>query len=86
MGELGDIYQNINKSPIINTGISSGMPVSRERDPKSIKLENDVTQQMADLLHQELPKEEPKKVDKGPEVRPISFEDALKELRDMSQS
>tara|TARA_R110001606_G_scaffold23706_1_gene79413 strand:+ start:430 stop:684 length:255 start_codon:yes stop_codon:yes gene_type:complete len=81
---LEDVYQNnINKSPIIQTGISSGMPVSRERDPKLVKLENDVTQQMAELLYNELPKEEIKHVDKGPEVRPISFEDALKELRDM---
>ena len=38
---------------------------------------------MAELLYNELPKEEVKQVDKGPEVRPISFEDALKELRDM---
>ena len=29
-------------------------------------------------------KEEVKQVDKGPEVRPISFEDALKELRDLT--
>ena len=33
--DLGNIYQNnINKNPIHNTGISSSMPVSRERDPK----------------------------------------------------
>jgi hypothetical protein len=83
--DLGDIYQNnINKNPIHNTGISSSMPVSRERDPKLVKLENDVNKQMSDLLNQDLPKEENKPVEKLPEIKHVSFEDALKELRDLT--
>ena len=83
--DLGDIYQNnINKNPIHNTGISSGMPVSRERDPKLVKLENDVNQQMSDLLKKDLPKEETKPVEQLPEIKHVSFEDALKELSDLT--
>jgi len=36
---LEDIYQhNVNKTSINQTGISSGMPATRERDPQQVKL------------------------------------------------
>ena len=35
---LEDIYQqNVNKNPINQAGISSGIPATRERDPQLIK-------------------------------------------------
>lgn len=75
---LEDIYQNnINKNPINQAGISSGMPATRERDPQQIKLEQDVFAKMRSVIPQ------PKKEDvKSPveNVQSIGLEQALKEL------
>ena len=53
---LGDAYNNVNKNPIYSSGISTGTPVTRERDPKSIKLEQDVFSKMQQVVSK--PKEE----------------------------
>lgn len=75
---LEDIYQNnINKNPINQAGISSGMPATRERDPQQVKLEQDVFAKMRSVIPQ------PKKEDvKSPveNVQSIGLEQALKEL------
>jgi len=58
---LGDIYQNnVNKNPINQAGISSGIPASRERDPNQVKLENDVFAKMQAAIPR------PKKEEKNP--------------------
>jgi len=81
---LGDIYQNnVNKNPINQAGISSGIPASRERDPNQVKLENDVFAKMQAAIPQ------PKKEEKTqPEVniQPVGLEQALKELLDGVES
>ncbi len=81
---LGDIYQNnVNKNPINQAGISSGIPASRERDPNQVKLENDVFVQMQAAIPR------PKKEEKTqPEVniQPVGLEQALKELLDGVES
>jgi|TARA_E500000318_G_scaffold91558_2_gene89827 hypothetical protein len=75
---LEDIYHhNVNKNPINQAGISSGIPATRERDPQSIKLEQDVFAQMRSALPQ------PKKEDKTEpqiNVQTVGLEQALKEL------
>jgi len=75
---LGDIYQNnINKNPINQAGISSGIPATRERDPQQVKLEQDVFAKMRSVIPQ------PKKEDVNSpivNVQPIGLEQALKEL------
>lgn len=75
---LEDIYQNnINKNPINQAGISSGIPATRERDPQQVKLEQDVFAKMRSVIPQ------PKKEDvKSPveNVQSIGLEQALKEL------
>lgn len=81
---LGDIYQNnVNKKIIPNTGMSSSMPVSRERDPTQIKLEQDVFAKINDAVKKVEPAKQP--IPKM-EVKHYSLEDALKELRDICQS
>ena len=75
---LEDIYQkNINKNPINQAGISSGIPVTRERDPQSIKLEQDVFTRMAEISQP--PKESKKEIPKI-NVRQVGLEQAMKEL------
>ena len=79
---LEDIYQrNVNKNPINQAGISSGIPATRERDPQSIKLEQDVFAQMKSVLPQ------PKKED-TPEINlnHVGLEQAMKELLDGVES
>ena len=75
---LEDIYQNnVNKTSINQTGMSGGIPSTRERDPKSIKLEQDVFAQMRSALPQ------PKKEDKVKQqinIQPVGLEQALREL------
>jgi hypothetical protein len=75
---LEDIYQNnINKNPINQAGISSGMPATRERDPQQIKLEQDVFAKMRSVIPQ--PKKEDVK-SSVENVQSIGLEQALKEL------
>lgn len=80
---LEDIYSNNVSKNSVNIG-PGGMPVSRERDPNQIKLENDVFSRINNITKQENP-------NPLPEIRPnqvstIDFEQALRELSDSSQS
>ena len=75
---LEDIYQQrVNKKPINQTGISSGIPSTRERDPNQVKLENDVFSKMAEISQPpQVKKQEIPKV----ELQNVGLEQALKEL------
>ena len=75
---LEDIYQQkVNKNPINQNGVSSGIPSARERDPKQVKLENDVFSKMAELSQPpQVQKDEVPKV----QLQNVGLEQAMKEL------
>ena len=76
---LEDVYQNrVNKSPINQSGISSGIPSTRERDPQQVKLEQDVFAKMQEISTP--PPSEDKKVQPVENIAPVGLEQALKEL------
>ena len=76
---LEDIYQrNVNKTSINQTGISSGVPAMRERDPQQVKLEQDVFAKMQEVVAPLQNDQE--KVQPGPGVASVGLEQALKEL------
>jgi len=84
---LQDIYSNqVNKTSINRTGISSGIPATRERDPNLVKLESDVFSQMNDLIEKQNQvnvKEDQKESKPVDVVRHVGLEDALKELSEI---
>ena len=65
---------------------TGSVPVERQRDPKLKKLENDVFSKMNQVIQNNLPKTEMQKTTNNLEVKHVSFEDALKELRDCGKS
>jgi hypothetical protein len=77
--ELDQVYETqITKSRVSTFGLP---PI--ERDPTILNLEKSVFQQMKDILP-----EEPKNVvnnQKSLQVRTVSFEDAIKELFELSK-
>ena len=76
--DIGDVYQNnVNKTPINQTGISSGVPSIRERDPQQIKLENDVLSKMAQISK---PTPEQKKDIPKVNIQQVDLAQAIKEL------
>ncbi len=76
---LEDIYQNnVNKTSINQTGMSGGIPSTRERDPKSIKLEQDVFAKMNEVSSP--PPSEEKQVQPIQNIGSVGLEQALKEL------
>jgi hypothetical protein len=83
---LGDVYlSNVQKTSIGMSGITGGMPSTRERDPKSIELENNVLSQMqqaAVITH--TPKEEKTKIVNN--IQSIGLEQAMKELLNGTES
>lgn len=90
--KLKDIYgSNVaGKGPIIPaqtmgrmSGSSQYLPV-KERDPKSIKLENDVAQKMTQAVVQALPKNVP--VAPPQSLKTVSFEDAIRELAEFEKN
>ena len=75
---LEDIYQQrVNKKPINQTGISSGIPSTRERDPRQVKLENDVFSKMAEISKP--PLEQKKDLPKV-NIQQVDLAQAMKEL------
>ena len=75
---LEDIYQQrVNKKPINQTGISSGIPSARERDPQQVKLENDVFSKMAEISK---PPSEQKKDLPKVNIQQVDLAQAMKEL------
>jgi len=83
--DIGDVYQNnVNKTPVIQTGISSGVPSTRERDPQQVKLEQDVFSKMVEVSQ---PKEqEPKKDLPNIGIQQVDLAQALRELFDRVES
>tara|TARA_R110000796_G_scaffold149159_2_gene266039 strand:- start:74 stop:346 length:273 start_codon:yes stop_codon:yes gene_type:complete len=83
---LGDVYlSNVQKTSIGMSGITGDMPSTRERDPKSIELENNVLYQMqqaAVIAH--TPKEEKTKIVNI--MQPVGLEQAMKELLNGTES
>ena len=84
--DLGDVYNNnVSKKSINNNSFNTGIPANRERDPNLVKLENDVFSQIGKVIQDNKPKQS--KIlgnANNSEIKHISFEDALKELRDLS--
>jgi hypothetical protein len=77
--DLGDIYSNnVNKSSIGMTGSLGNLP-TRERDPKSLELENNVFNKMQEVAS---PPTNPIEKQNVPvvSVQHVGFEQALKEL------
>ena len=76
---LGDVYQNrVDKTSINQSGISSGIPSTRERDPNQVKLEQDVFSKMREVATP-LPSQ-PVKDQPVQNITPVGLEQALKEL------
>jgi len=83
---LGDVYSNnIQKTSIGMSGITGSMPATRERDPKSLELENNVFSQMQQAV---APVHKPKEKEPEPiiNVQPVGLEQAMKELLDSAES
>lgn len=85
--KLRDMYGNLiaGKGPVLNVHIPSNIMVTRERDPQSIALEQNVTNQMQRAIDNVTPKEKklPQPTNK---VRIISYEEAIKELANTLKS
>jgi len=77
--DLGDIYSNnVNKSSIGMTSSLGNLP-TRERDPKSIELENNVFNKMQEVAS---PPTNPEEKQDVPviNIQHVGFEQALREL------
>lgn len=83
---LRDIYSNnVQKTSIGASGTTGSMPAARERDPKSIELENNVFSQMQLAA---VPVHKPKEAETKPvvNVQPVGLEQAMKELLNGTES
>lgn len=77
--DLGDIYSNnVNKSSIGMTSSLGNLP-TRERDPKSIELENNVFNKMQEVALPPVSSVEKQDVPTV-DIQHVGFEQALKEL------
>jgi hypothetical protein len=84
---LGDIYSNnVQKASIGMSGISGSLPATRERDPKSIELENNVFAQMQQAVITHLIYLEQKKPEPVVNIQPVGLEQAMKELLNATKS
>ena len=84
--DLGDIYSNnIQKTSVGMSGIAGSMPAIRERDPKSIELENNVFTQMQQAVIPSAMTEQ-KKPEPVVNLQPIGLEQAMKELLNATKS
>jgi len=80
---LEDTYKNVKKGRI-NAGMSSGsIPVEKTRDPKIVELEDSIMNQLSDITKEIDVKEMPDV--KSIEVKHIDFEQALKELGNITE-
>jgi len=93
--KLKDIYGSsvAGRGPIMSaqtmdqmSGSSQYLPV-KERDPRSIKLENDVAQKMTQAVVKALPKNAPMAPVAPPQsLKTVSFEDAIRELAELEKN
>jgi hypothetical protein len=82
---LEDIYSNnVKKTSINQTGISTGIPSIRERDPQQVKLEQNVFAKMQEVASPSIPKEQ--NVQQVQNVTNVGLEQALKELLNSTES
>lgn len=65
--------------PILNVQIPNEIMIIRDRDPKSIALEQSVQNKMQDVLSSVTPKEK-KLPQPANKIRIVSYEEAIKEL------
>jgi hypothetical protein len=83
---LGDIYQGISKAPIHSNGATGGIPTTRERDPKSVELENNVFSKMQHAVTPLTEIKNEQKPEPVQEIQPVGLEQAMKELLNGVQS
>ena len=82
---LEDIYSNnVKKTSINQTGISTGIPSIRERDPQQVKLEQDVFAKMQEVASPSIPKEQ--NIQQVQNITNVGLEQALKELLNGTES
>ena len=82
---LEDIYSNnVKKTSINQTGISTGIPSIRERDPQQVKLEQDVFAKMQEVASPSIPKEQ--NIQQVQNITNVGLEQALKELLNSTES
>ena len=83
---LGDIYSNnVQKTSIGMSGLASSMPSARERDPKSVELENNVFAQMQQAITPDKPTDQ-RDIQPVINVQPVGLEQAMKELLNSAES
>ena len=83
---LGDVYSNnVRKTSIGMSGLAGSMPATRERDPKSIELENNVFAQMQQAVTPDKPTDQ-QDVQPVINVQSVGLEQAMKELLDSAES
>lgn len=86
--KLKDMYGNYiaGKGPVINVDIPSQISFTKERDPKTIALENAVNVQMNKAIEAVQPKEQ-KKLPQAPnKIKIVSYEEAIRELSNTLKS
>jgi len=83
---LGDVYlNNVKKTSISMTGINNNIPLSRERDPRSVELENNVFTQLrqaAEPINDSIKKH----ITPINNTQIVGVEQAMKELLDSAKS
>ena len=86
--KIGELYNQFiaGKGRIFNSGISSNVMPIRERDPKSIELENDVTLKMQQAIESVQPMQAKKTFIPPNQIRIVSYEDAIKELASIQKN
>lgn len=85
--KLRDMYGDFiaSKGPVLNVHIPSNIMVTRERDPQSIALEQNVSLQMQKAIDSVTPKEK-KIIQPANKIRMVSYEEAIKELANTLKS
>lgn len=68
------------KGPVLNVHIPNDIMCVKERDPKSIALEQAVSTKMNEAIENALPKQEKKIPQPSNKIRIVSYEEAVKEL------
>lgn len=85
--KLRDMYGNLiaGKGPVLNVQLPSNLIVTRERDPRSVQMEQNVANQMQKAIDSVTPvsKKLPQPENK---IRIVSYEEAVKELANTLKS
>lgn len=81
--ELGDVYSKlVTKKSISLSNLSNGFSSPQiERDSQLIKLENQVFNKIKDLVKEEQPQKNPPQN----ELKTLSVEDAIRELKELGE-